>query len=142
MNDRKKDQISNEEWLATLKSTLDDGEAQVDSEVRRRLQQARREAIGVVEKRQTNPSQTTRSQAMQSQTMRWLLPAGGFAMLFLAAVLGYVIGLGPAGDSSLPGKSSVAAVEDLPMLTSPESLELYEELDFYQWLEEEQDSVG
>jgi hypothetical protein len=36
----------------------------------------------------------------------------------------------------------MASIEDMPILTAPEELELYEELDFYQWLAEEHDSVG
>ena len=62
--------------------------------------------------------------------------AGSFAVLALVtSVVFYQYR--PVSESS-----PMASIEDMPILTAPEELELYEELDFYQWLAEEHDSVG
>jgi hypothetical protein len=132
MNDPNNNRLPPDEWSKSVKSALDEGVSALDEEVCKRLQQARREAVLVAMDRQANHSRVT----------RWLVPAGGFAVLTLAAVLSFLIGIGP-GDKLFPvDQSSMASSDDLPLLTSPESLELYEELDFYQWLEEEQERVG
>ena len=131
MSDPNKNRSSDAEWLKTIQETLDDG-IPLDDDVRQRLQLARREALRVA----------AGMQARRSRVTHWLVPAGGFAIVALAVVMGLVIGVGPAHNPLRLDQSSIASSEDLPMLTSPESLELYEELDFYQWLEEEQDRVG
>jgi hypothetical protein len=131
MSDPKKD--PDEQWLKTVRSRLDDGQSQLDDEVRRSLQQARREAVSVASQRRANH---------RVPSVRWLVPASGFALILLAAVLSFVIGIGPGHKPSPIDQASMASTDDLPLLTAPEGLELYEELDFYQWLEEEQAGVG
>lgn len=64
----------------------------------------------------------------------WLLPAGVAAGAALAAVLVMRTGTEP------PAPLQHAAAEDLEILLSGEDLELYADLDFYQWLEAEDDA--
>lgn len=132
MNDPDKNQLADSEWTKSVRKTLDDSAAQVDGHVRDRLLQARREAVREASVRQSH----------RRRGNRWLVPAGGFAALLMAVIVSFVISTGPSDNPSTIDQSAIASTEDFPLLTSPESLELYEELDFYQWLEEEKDRVG
>jgi len=132
MSDPNKDPLSEAEWCKAVKTTLDEGAAPLDDEVSGRLRQSRREAVRVAMGRQ----------AKRRRQTQWLLPASGVAIVALVVVLSFGIGIGPADRPVPMDQSAVAGTEDLPLLTSPESLDLFEELDFYQWLEEERESVG
>jgi hypothetical protein len=70
-----------------------------------------------------------------------LVTAGSFALLVIVSgVVFYQYRL--PHELSPQEPSPMASIEDMPLLTAPEELELYEELDFYQWLAEERDRVG
>jgi hypothetical protein len=126
MSDSKNTPLTDEELLNAAKSTLDD-KFTLDDDVRRRLQQARCAAVRTAAEALDKPSKTAPG---------WLIPAGGIAALTLViAVSFYQI---QTNQESSP----IASVEDMPLLTAPEDLELYEELDFYQWLAEEHGDVG
>lgn len=77
-----------------------------------------------------------RAHALQHPRVRqpWLLwPAGGVA-LAAAALLSWALWFnGPAGHTP-------AALEQLELLSSTENLELYTDLDFYQWLASDTDA--
>ncbi len=123
MTDSDKPPLTEEQFLKAAKTTLDHRAQNVDEEVRRRLQQARRAAV----------------QAAQTQSTSrpgWLVPAGGFAVLVIAISVTYY------GLQTIQEPAPLASVEDVPILVAPEDLELYEELDFYQWLAEEHGDVG
>ena len=71
-----------------------------------------------------------RAQALQSTRprQRWLLwPAGG-AALAAVTLLSWALWLHE------PAAHTPAALEQLELLSSTENLELYTDLDFYQWL--------
>jgi len=71
----------------------------------------------------------------------FLAPFGG---LVTACVLVFVVSVFYPGQSDIPVPvvpDSGTAIEDLDILTSAESLELFENLEFYQWLEENESSV-
>lgn len=74
-------------------------------------------------------------------TRVFLAPFGG---LITACVLVFVVSVFYPGQPDVPGQGtsdSGMAIEDLDILTSAESLELFENLEFYQWLEENESSV-
>ena len=66
----------------------------------------------------------------------FLAPFGG---LVTACVLVFVVSVFYPGQPDIPDNGT--AIEDLDILTSAESLELFENLEFYQWLEENESSV-
>ncbi|KPJ90084.1 MAG: hypothetical protein AMJ53_14905 [Gammaproteobacteria bacterium SG8_11] len=129
MSDTKKSPLRDDVLLKAAKSTLDDKAVSLDDDVCQRLQQARRVAVSAA-------ANATQGSSPRANASKWLLPAGSFAAL--ALVSSVVVYQFQAVQESSP----VASIEDIPILTSPDELELYEELDFYQWLAEEHDSVG
>ncbi len=68
---------------------------------------------------------------------RFLLPYGGFvtACVLAASVLMFWPGRAPETEASTP------PVEDLDILTSSDSLDLYEDYEFYRWLAENDSQV-
>jgi hypothetical protein len=127
MNDRNQTPVTEDVIRKAAKSTLDDSTALLDDDVRQRLQQARRVAIQAATVANQRPSRSAIRPG-------WMV-AGGFAGL--ALVISVVLYTFPISQPS-----PMASIEDMPILTAPEDLELYEELDFFQWLAEEHDSVG
>lgn len=126
---------SDEALIKATKATLDDSVNQIDEEVRTRLRELRREALDAAQLRQQQHQQ--QHQDKQASGYSWLLPAGGFALLVLTiGVLSTTI------DQSEEDQPAIADVEDLQLLTAPENLELYEDLDFYQWLAEHNEGLG
>lgn len=100
--------------IEQVRAALDDGVAKLDGATRSRLAQARAQAL-----------------EPRRSPLRWWLPAGGAVF---ASVLAAALWLGQ--PAPLPG-NGFDSVTDFELLTAAEPLELYEQLDFYQWLEEE-----
>ena len=74
-----------------------------------------------------------RDQSMQADTgkpSRLLIPAGALATVVVAAVIYFL----PANHQ--PSLPPSIPVDDFEMLSSTENFELYENLEFYQWLDE------
>ena len=77
------------------------------------------------------------------RTSRWLVPA-----LSTAAVSALAVGLwlNPGVDRELPVQSSTAALsaDDMDLLLADDSLEMFEDLEFYAWLDAERsdDELG
>jgi hypothetical protein len=105
--------------IGRIRSALDEGAANLDGATRSRLAQARARAL----------------EPRHSHWRLWL-PAGGAVF---ASVLAAVLWLGQ--PAPLPG-NGFNGVADLELLTSNDGLELYQELDFYRWLEEEDVHAG
>jgi len=95
---------------------LRDSAEHLDGRTRSRLTQARHAAVAEIERR-------------GSQRMRWLLPAGAAAAAVLAVVL-------LQGRIATPTPETVATVEDIELITAEDSLEMYENLEFYAWLDQ------
>ncbi|WP_455210466.1 DUF3619 family protein [Kaarinaea lacus] len=129
MSDSKKSPLTDDILLKAAKTTLDDNSALLDEDVRQRLQQARRTAVAAAMSTSKVPSKPVIKP-------KWVVAAGSFAVLTMIISIVFFL------NATVPETSPMASVEDMPILTAPEELELYEELDFYQWLAEEQDSVG
>lgn len=114
------DQASDAEFTRQVKARLD--AERVSPAVATRLARARHEAV---------------QYAMPSPGM-WLrewAPAAGVAMAAAVAVL-----MWPAGDHApgtpqrAPHTTIEAELDDLDIILAGESLELYEDLEFFQWL--------
>jgi len=110
--------------------TLDESLDQLDSSTQLRLQTIRREAIKQCEDKQDS-GKTNHNRQWSS----WVLPASGFASIALVMVL--TIGLWQQTGTE---QNILANLEDMSLLTASDDLELYEELEFYQWLAVEQNA--
>jgi hypothetical protein len=127
MSDSKNTPLTDEELINAAKSTLDGKALAVDDDVRGRLQHARRVAVRAAAEALEPPAKSAPG---------WLMPAGGIAALTLVIVVSFY------QLQTKQERTPMASIEDMPLLTAPEDLELYEELDFYQWLAEEHGDVG
>jgi hypothetical protein len=106
-----------ERFVARINQQLDQGCRALDGETLSRLNRMRHAAL-------------ERKQAPRS---RLLLPFGGFAT---ACVLVLSVTLFERGRAPEADTGSAAALEDIEILTSSESLDLYADYEFYQWLAE------
>lgn len=109
-------------FLQRLTSTLDQTEHTLDDATLRQLRLARHKAVEASEKKAHS---------------RWLLPVSGLATAATVAVLTISLWLVPPENK--PG-DALPALEDIALLGDAESLEFYEDLDFYLWLDDEQKS--
>jgi len=104
-------------FVHNIKQTLDSSVDQLDVDISRRLRLARAKAV----------------ESHSAKHSYWR-PVGGFA---LAATLVAAIGVWQfAGHAPSPGVAAVPqAMDDFEMIAAADSLQLYENLEFYQWLE-------
>ncbi len=104
-------------FINSIRQTLDSGVEQLDTDISRHLRLARAKAVD---------SYTEKSPFWK--------PAGGFA---LAMMLLVAIGVWQFGGNERvkPVTAMPLAMEDLELVASSDSLQLYENLEFYRWLE-------
>ncbi len=102
-----------------IRSTLDASLDKLDPDVRRRLQQARHAAL----------------ETSAKPRMPFWQPAGA---LLLVSVLLLSVFIWPERQN-MPAPMALA---DLELMTADDSLQLYEDLDFYQWLLESDSNAG
>ena len=113
-----------DKFLDAAKRALDEAEKNLDAGTVTRLRTARLEAI---EQGLRRPSRMRPG---------WLLPLGGFAT---AAIVFAVAGL---LWFSTPNPNLLQAnVSDIELLTAHENPEFFADLDFYDWLEDNNDAV-
>jgi len=113
-----------EKFLDAAKRALDDAEKNLDAGTVARLRAARRAAI---EQGLRRPSRMRPG---------WLLPVGGFAT---AAIVLSVAGL---LWFSAPNPNLLQTnVSDIELLAAHENPEFFADLDFYDWLENNNDAV-
>lgn len=65
----------------------------------------------------------------------WRVPAGAMALVLVGLVGGALWWNGLTGPVAAPESLNTAATDDLPMVVTSDSLDMYADLDFYQWLE-------
>ncbi len=106
-----------------IRALLNDSTEQLDPEIRRRLRQARQRALD----------------AAPARRPFWQ-PAAALALTCL--LLLFVV-IRPGEQARLPeatpGELDLA---DLDLISADDSLQLYEDLDFYQWLLENENHAG
>jgi hypothetical protein len=107
--------------------------------IRQRLDQSCRSLDGHTLSR-LNSIRHAALERKQSRSSRMLLlPFGGFvsACVLVLSVTLFRPGVAPDLDSS----AGASALEDIELLTSTESLDFYEDYEFYQWLAENESSI-
>jgi hypothetical protein len=97
--------------------------AGLDSATCSRLAQARHLALAAAAEPRSRWRRATRPAG------DWLVPAGAFASV-LATAIALTLMVTEPGDGSAP------EMDDVELLTAGEELELYENLEFYQWLQD------
>jgi len=106
-------------------STLDQAADALDDATLRDLCRVRREAL------------LASKPAASGKRPAWLLPMGGLATAATVAILTTSLWLmSPENDPV----AQLPPLEDLVLLGDTESLEFYEDLDFYLWLDDEKDA--
>ncbi len=106
-------------------STLDQAADELDDATLRDLRRVRREAL------------LASKSAVSEKRPAWLLPVGGLATAATVAILTVSLWLtSPENDPA----AQLPPLEDLALLGDVESLEFYEELDFYLWLDDEKEA--
>lgn len=105
--------MNDEDLIKRITDKLDAGSERLDGATRSRLTQARHRALA------------SRHRAV------WIWPAAGSAVL--ASVVAVTVWLGHA-----PEAIDLNGINDFEILTESDSIELYQEMEFLQWLEEEE----
>lgn len=91
----------------------------LDPKVLARLSEARRAAVDAVDESRTGFS------------LGWRIPASAVALAFVGVIGG---ALWTEGSAPAPGSSFTAANTDAPMMMTSDNLDMYADMDFYQWL--------
>lgn len=105
------------QWTERIRNELETSARDLDAATLSRLNQARQRALATV----ARPKRT-----------RWMWSATWASACALALAVAIWPRLVP---EPLPTPASAATADDFPMLAGSDSLELYEELDFYAWLD-------
>jgi hypothetical protein len=92
----------------------------LDPQVLARLSEARRRAVDAVDHKKSG------------FTLGWRVPASALALAFVGVIGG---ALWTGGTAPAPSAPFVAASTDAPMMMTSDNLDMYADLDFYQWLE-------
>ncbi len=109
-------QREHDEFVRRVRRQLDHSLQRLDPDTRRQLAERRRQAL-----------------AQAAAPRPWLKPALSLALTTGLLILGLVL-LWPDPRASLP---ALPPLDDLELLSSKDELELFEELEFYQWLEQD-----
>lgn len=125
----KEDQV----FLDKAKSVLDENVDDLDTDTLARLRQARQQALDSTSGKANTKWASSAGGQLVAATSRatWILPAGGLAVAATVAVLTVNVWTTKPIESEI-----TVAFNDIDLLTSSESLEFYEELEFYAWLDE------
>ena len=122
-----KSQDNDARIIEHIRQRLDEDVEALDDATLSRLRQARRLALAAAS--QPNRPWWGKIWPGSRPAGDWLVPAGAFASVFATALALTLMVAEP--DNGL-----VRAVDDLELFTVGEDLELYENLEFYQWLED------
>lgn len=106
-----------ERFIARVKEHLDQGASELDPAVQARLRHARYQAL-------RHPS----------QGIPWLWPMTGLATACTALIV-TILWWPSSPDPMVDGPAQV--VEDIEVLIAEDQLDLYEDLEFYAWLAEQ-----
>lgn len=102
---------ADEEFIKSVKGILENSTENLDATTRSQLTSVRYQALATKDK----------------EDRTWLVPAGAFASL----VVGMLVFTIWSGNSE---QENLSLMEDMELLSSGESFELLEELEFYEWL--------
>ena len=113
--------------IERVRRRLDEDVDRLDSAALSRLEQARRLALAALA--QPQRPWWRRAWLAGRPAGDWLVPTGAFASV-LATVVALTLMVVE------PGNGLAREADDLELLTAGEELELYENLEFYQWLQD------
>jgi hypothetical protein len=113
--------------IERIRRRLDEDAAGLDSAALSRLRQARQRALSAAT--QSRRPWWRARWLSDTSAGDWLVPAGAFTSIVATAFALTIMVAEPDNDLT-------REVEDLDLLTAGEELELYENLEFYQWLED------
>jgi hypothetical protein len=105
-------------FVERVRGLLDESEAHTDERIRMRLRSARLKALEAAEERQP----------WYTRFPRWVTAGSIATAMVIILAVSLWVGKGPA---VMPQDQ----VENLDLMTQKEQLELYKDLDFYRWLE-------
>jgi hypothetical protein len=116
MNTQEKDDIFAERARELFLAST----GKLDPQVLARLSEARRRAVDAI------------GQEDGSFSLGWRIPASALALAFVGVIGG---ALWTGGSAPPPTAPFAAANTDAPMMMTSDNLDMYSDLDFYQWLE-------
>jgi len=125
MNNERPD-VNDEEFARKAKAVFDDSVDTLDANTLSRLNRSRHAAL----------QQGTRS---RSRLTQWL-PAGG--MVAAALVVALVLRSNDTIDTDVSDLASTMAATEFEILLTDDSLEMLEELEFYTWMELEEEGAS
>ena len=91
----------------------------LDPKVQARLSEARRQAVDAIDGSRSGFG------------LGWRIPASALALAFVGVIGG---ALWTGGNAPAPGSSFSAANTDAPMMMTSDNLDMYADMDFYQWM--------
>ena len=103
-------------FLHNTRQVLDHSVDALDEETSSRLRQIRYQALN-----------------NKPEKHNWFTPYSAFAATAAVLVLSVTVWL-----TQLPAINDELVLEDIPLLTTSEELDFYQELEFYNWLDDEQ----
>jgi len=125
-------ELDKDSWAGRARTLLDESAEGLDAATLSRLNRARQIAL---------------AQARPRAAQRWFLPAGlasACVLLLAVAVWHWQVPSGAARLPELPfAASASAAGSDIDLVSGDDNLELYQDLEFYAWLDaQDQGSDG
>ena len=121
MND---DKIPDDDFLQNINASLSQSEENIDTDTRAQLRKARKQALGKLP--HNNGS---------GEWSRWMLPGGAALATLTITVVIYSFSISlSTKNTDFPGTELRAGTEDIFIISAQEDLELYEDLEFYEWL--------
>lgn len=121
------DKISEQRFLEAVKTGLTRSGDNIDEITLAKLHRARSRAI----------DQLARNSGLRTWS-DWLVPAGAVTATLAIAVMVFNFAiLFPSLDAESRGREMLSAMDDIHILGAQEDLELFEELEFYAWLVDE-----
>ncbi len=116
----------NSSLIDEIKNRLDESSEQIEPQIRSRLTQMRYQALDLLEDK-------------KFKRQSYWLPMSAFATAGLFSVIIFLDNPMTAPKDDVA--TYVALVDDMDILYSSDSLDLYEEVEFYQWLEDNELSI-
>ena len=117
MNKQEMDDI----FARRARETFLESTGRLDPKVLARLSEARRRAVDLVAEGKA-----------PGRHLGWRIPASAVALAFVG-VIGGALWMG--GNSPSPATPFSAASSDAPLMMTQDNLDMYADMDFYQWME-------
>ena len=120
-------------FLESLKSQLRESESSIDNDTLARLHQARRVALDALPG--TDSKRDTQQPVIAlADWHNWLLPAGSVAATVAIAVLMFNLAAITREPQSRVENETLSVMDDMAILSAPDEIDLYQDLEFYEWL--------